>query len=550
MSENNPLNPIPDDNKPEMPQKAKKKGFKFSFKRNKKTEKIKNQLLLRRGGYSVLITALFLAAVIVVNILIGALSDRFNLEYDLSAEKQSTMTEENVEYIKDVSDEISIVVCAGEDGYSSNIDYIAQNMYSVSEDYQDYYNQTLRFIKKYPEYNKKISVEFIDMYSNSKFTEIYSKYTNESLSYGDIIVSANIKNDETVTERHKILTFNDVYELSEDSYSSYYAMYGLGSSYTISGNNIESALSGAIEYVIGVDKNAVMLTGHSPSSAESYYTAYEELLSSNNFNVETLDSTSINYLPDNCDVAVIIQPDTDFSPAELELLNEFLYNNGELKKTLIYVGGATVKALPNLNEFLSDWGITVGEGKLFETSGDYCLAGDPSTLSFRNTYGAVTASGNAPITVGAASESDTEANMLISTPDSIVTAPVGAGSDWNDYTSADNGTYALVAYGLKSGTDSNGDDINSAVFAFSSAEFISPSQQNTMNTQYAQLAAEAFADSGVSEISFTPKTISSADSFTPTEAASNTLKYMFEFMLPLAMLAIAIIVYIRRINAK
>lgn len=542
MSENNQINNTQAEEKSVKPKKK-------LFKRSKREARLKNQLLLRRGGFSILITALFLAVIIVFNILVSALSDRFSLEYDLSADKQSTVTKENVEYIKNISNDINIIVCAAEESYVSAAAYVAQQMYSISSDYSDYYNQSLRFIKKYPEYNKRISLEFIDMYSDSQFAEIYSKYSNESISYGDIIVSANVENDGAVTERHKVLSFKDVYKLTEDSDSSYYAMYGLGAAYTITGNNIESALSGAIEYVIGVDKNAVLLTGHSPETVDAYYTAYEELLTSNNFNVESLDATSINSLPEKCDVAVIIQPDTDFSASELELLNDFLYNNGELRKTLIYVGGAAGKSLPNLNEFLSDWGINVAEGKLFETTGDYCLSGDPTTLAFRNTYGAIAASGNIPITVGEAADENTEAQALIATPDSTVAAPVGAGSDWNDYTKADGEAYALVAYGLKTSQDDNGDDINSAVFAFSSVDFISPKQENTMNTQYAQLASEAFADSGVSEISFEPKTITS-DSFTPTETASRTLQIVFVIIVPLAMLALAIFIYIRRKNSK
>lgn len=549
MSENLNKNgvTVPDEPKAELKEKKSRKPKK---EKKNKIHKLKNELLLRRGGFSLLITVLFLAAVVVFNLLISALSNRFSLEYDLSADKQSTVTKENVDYIKNVSSPISVTVCAAEDNYVSNISYLGSQMYSLSSDYQDYYKQTLLFVNKYHDYNKKIDVQYIDMYNDSKFSEIYYKYPNESISYGDIIVSANVENNGTTTERHKVLSFKDIYNLTEDSNSSYYQMYGMGSSYTISGNNIESALSGAIEYVLGVDKNAVLLTGHSPSSAESYYTAYQELLESNNFNVEKLDSSSVNSLPENCDVVVIIQPDTDFSASELEILGNFLYNNGDLRKTLIYMGGASGKALPNLNEFLGDWGIQVSEGKLFETSGDYCLSGDPTTIAFRSSsYGAVTSSENAPITVGTSSDSDIETQAFVPTPDSVVTAPVGAGSDWNDYSNSDKGTYALVAVGVKKGTNSDGEDINSAVFAFASTDFIAPKQQNTSNTQFAQVAAEAFSDSGVSEISFTPKTIT-GDTITPKESTSRTIQIIFVVLIPISMIAIAIFVYIRRKNAK
>lgn len=519
--------------------------------RREKAAKLKNQLLLRRGGFSLLITVLFLAVVILFNMLISALSDRFDLEYDLSADKQSTVTKENIEYIKEIDTPISVIVCAGEENYVTYMTNYASQLYGLMDDYQEYYQQTVLFINKYHEYNDKIDVQFIDMYNDSEFSEIYYKYSTDSISYGDIIVSANIESNGTTTERHKVITFKDIYELVEDSsYSQYAMMYGSGSAYTVSGNNIESALSGAIEYVLGVDKSAVLLTGHSPDSAETYYAAYEELLTSNNFDVVRMDGTSVNALPENCDVVVIIHPDVDFQPGELELLSDFLYNGGALQKSLVYVGGTTVQALPNLNEFLADWGINVGEGKLFETSGSYCVAGDPTTLAFRSsTYGAVTSSENAPITVGTAVDSSTEAQIFIPTPDSTVVAPVGAGNDWNDYTAADQGTYALMAVSMQEGMTEDGKDISSAVFAFASADFISPKASSTNNTQYALLAVEALSDSGVSEISFTPKTITS-DSFTPSESGSRAIQWIFVTLLPIAMLVIAVVIYIRRKNAK
>ena len=73
-----------------------------------KVKKLKNQLLLKRGGYSLAITALFLVAVIIINVLVGALANRFNLEYDLSTDKVSTMDEKNIEYIKDIKQNIKI----------------------------------------------------------------------------------------------------------------------------------------------------------------------------------------------------------------------------------------------------------------------------------------------------------------------------------------------------------------------------------------------------------------------------------------------------------
>ncbi len=48
-------------------------------KKPKREKLIKNQALFKKGGFSLAFTAIFIVAVIVFNILVGALCDRFVL---------------------------------------------------------------------------------------------------------------------------------------------------------------------------------------------------------------------------------------------------------------------------------------------------------------------------------------------------------------------------------------------------------------------------------------------------------------------------------------
>ena len=176
--DNNTANATPKENK-----KVKK------VRKAKKVKKLKNQALLRKGGFSIAITAAVLAGIILFNVLVGALSDRFVLEFDMSAEKENSMSEENIDYIKGLETEIEIIVCATPDDYVEGyMDYYAQKLYSITGDATDYYKQTITLLDKYPAYNDKIILNYVDTQA-SEFTEISSKYSNESLSYGDIIVS-------------------------------------------------------------------------------------------------------------------------------------------------------------------------------------------------------------------------------------------------------------------------------------------------------------------------------------------------------------------------
>ena len=92
--------------------KEKKVKKEKKAKKEKKPKKLKNQALLRRGGYSIAITAAVLAGIIVLNVLVNALASRFVLEFDMSSAKQNSVSEENVDYLKNLDTEVNIIVCA------------------------------------------------------------------------------------------------------------------------------------------------------------------------------------------------------------------------------------------------------------------------------------------------------------------------------------------------------------------------------------------------------------------------------------------------------
>lgn len=110
--------------------------------KNKKPKKLKNQAAFKRGGISLAVTAIVLVALIVLNVLVSALSKRFNLDFDMSADKVNTISDENVKFIKGVKDDITLTVCATEDNYLSYISYYSQNYYKAEAN-TDYFEQTL-----------------------------------------------------------------------------------------------------------------------------------------------------------------------------------------------------------------------------------------------------------------------------------------------------------------------------------------------------------------------------------------------------------------------
>ena len=93
MDENKNLTPEAEELKAEAaetaPKADKENKKEKKAKKPKKAKKIKNQALLRRGGFSVAITAAVLVGIILINVLVSALSSRFVLEFDMTAQKEN-----------------------------------------------------------------------------------------------------------------------------------------------------------------------------------------------------------------------------------------------------------------------------------------------------------------------------------------------------------------------------------------------------------------------------------------------------------------------------
>ena len=130
-------------------------------KKVKKPRKIKNQALLKRGGYAVAITAAVLAGIVVLNVLLGVLAKRIPLEFDMTLDKKNSMSQENIEYIKEVDKEVTVTVCANESDYLMYMTNYAPQMYGVVNGDSSYYDQTIMLINRYDNYNKKIKIRYV-----------------------------------------------------------------------------------------------------------------------------------------------------------------------------------------------------------------------------------------------------------------------------------------------------------------------------------------------------------------------------------------------------
>lgn len=524
-----------------------------NFFANFKSKKIKNQALFKKGGFSLAITALVLAGLILFNWIVSSLGDRFDLTYDMTADKKNSISEENIEYLKTVKDDVSVVVCCPESMYIEYMQYMSEaygvTLTSVSD--LEYFNQTLTLLTRYTAANDKIQVKFMDP-QDTEFTDIAAKYSNDGITYGDIIVTSSASED------YKILRYTDIYAAEQDS-SGYYTM--------LSANRLETSLTSAIAYVTNADvKKVGIIISHSSNEC---YSSYQQALVLNNYDVTLIEDKIINTknVSSEYDLIVLSAPTTDFSKSELDAISEFLDNDGKLGKGLIFLADAAAPNLPNLYGFLKQWGIEVSEGKIFETDSNFMAsANDPSTIGVfvYNTedidteiitpYDYAITGYNVPMKVCDASTYKRSAKAFLQTSHSAVIAPKDAASDWAEYTDSHKKQFDCVIQSTQSDFDSDNHEIESYVMAFSSVEFIHSQwaeDAGTYNKNVLLNCTKRAAHVDGDGMVFTAKVIQN-ESFLSLKDASKdkVVNIVFLFVIPIAIIVAGIVIFIRRKNAR
>ncbi len=460
-------------------------GFSWNTVKNFfKSDKIKNQALLKRGGYSVILTIVVLVGLIVLNGIMGSLIKKYNLTVDMTTDQKNSISKDNIDYIKKLDADVEIIVCASSaDSYKGEIAdflyYYGLVTFESSVDTQlEYFDQTVRLLEKYTAYNDRITVKYHDIQS-SEFIAIQNQYTNEYFYPGDIVVMSKSSGN----ERMKHLTYSDIYSLYTDESSAYLYGYTLT---TIQGNNVESTVTSAIDYVTNAEiKKVAFLSGHNKGGSLD---AFKELYAINNYEITEIEDMVIGEISSDFDAVLIAAPTRDFTGEELDAIAAFLENNGRLGKGLLYFADAASPAVPNLNAFLKQWGILIEEGTLKETNSKYHIPSNPGAIY----CGPMSIEGdnltdpikyfmitdyNVPMSVYKESIGEIVVNEIASTNNSVVVAPLGASSTWSDYTDEDKRSYSTVIQAKLTRYDNEIEDINkrelsSYVYAFSSVEFV------------------------------------------------------------------------------
>ncbi len=275
----------------------------------------------------VMLLCLLITATFLINLVMIQLDERYPLTLDLTANAAYQAGEETRVLLQNLDRDVEIFVLAAADAFGGS----------------SYFVQAQRMIEQYPQLSSRVALAYIDYVFDPTFA---SRYPDLDLSEGDVLVVCG--------DRVKQLQLSDLFNYD----------YTETGSLNIQSSRAEEALTSAILYVISEDQVRVAnLVGNGMADMP----AFTRLLAENNYELVEVNLT-VDELDDSYDLALLLGPQIDLSEDALAKLDAYLYSDGAYGKTLLYTADVTQNSLPNMETFLREWGIAVGEGAVFETT--------------------------------------------------------------------------------------------------------------------------------------------------------------------------------------
>ena len=280
------------------------------------------------GVYSLIITVIVLAILIVVNVLFKKIPSNAT-RYDMSASKLYSVTSNTKAVVNTLKQNITIywIVQAEKE------DTIIENL-----------------LNRYDDLSELITVQKINP---DVYPTFMANYTDEQVSNNSIVVESG--------SRFRYIPYEDIYITKVTN--SYYGT-------TEKSFDGEGAVTSAIDFVVTDDLPVLyILQGHGEKAIEGEFL---DALKKSNIETRTFSLLNLTEVPKEADAVLIYGPESDITESELEVLRDYIYENGKL---LVFSGPTEDGTeLTNLNALLKDYDVIVEPGIVVEADSSHYMA--------------------------------------------------------------------------------------------------------------------------------------------------------------------------------
>ena len=405
------------------------------------------KLAFRGGSYSLLITVVVLAILIVVNILARALPTTLT-KYDMSAAKIFSVTSNTKAVVNALDEDVNIywVVQSGEE------DKIIETLLGKYQSMSSH----IKVIKRNPDV----------------FPTFAAKYTDETVQNNSLIVECG--------DISRYVPIYDIYDQNVDVNTMAYNNSFDG----------EAAITSAINYVTTDEHPCIYrLVGHGEPTLPS---DFGDLITRANYDLAELSLAEENGVPEDAACVLIYDSRSDISSEEKDILAAYVEGGGCI---LAFSGPTENGLLENLYSILSDYAVEMQDGVVIEEI--------PKYYGYQKPYIVLPHMGESEIT-----QALTEADY---TPMLAVTAGMVVGTSSRSVntslmTSSQSAFSKLAGLSLKTYMKEDGDidgpftlavDINvktgGEIIWFGSSEFLTNAYNAYSSGANAELAMNALA---------------------------------------------------------
>ena len=460
------------------------------------------------GTYTAGATAIVLAILVVINLLVSTLPEKFT-EFDLSGSDLYDLAEQTETVVGGLENDVTIYWIVQDNNEDSTLE---------------------KTLARYEDLSKHITIEKIDPVENPNFAY---QYTSDDIYNNSLVVKCE------ATGKSRYVSYYDIYE------SSYDENYN-----TVTEYNGEGELTSAINFVTSDEMATVYyLSGHGEEEIPDNLT---EALTNENISLESLNLLTEDSVPEDCKALLIYSPASDISKDEVKKIESYLESNGNL----MLFTDCEHENLTNLESIMEDRGVTAVDGMVVESNKNYYMSNYPNYLVPAITSHDITdpiIDGNyrilMPIAQGLEvtndSDDDVEVDVLLSTTSEAYSKADGVNATKAAFEDGDiesDGGFAL-AVAITDQTDTG----EAKIVWTTSTSLISEQIDQLVSGADMDFVTNAFGWLCEMEdtISIHAKTIS-YDYLTLTSAQSGRWTMLMVIVIPLGTLIAGIVVWLKR----
>ncbi len=309
---------------------------------------LKSNRKLRLGATATAVTAVVIAVVVIFNVIIGIVYDRFPLSLDLTTDDTYTLSDQGRAVAKNADKDIEIIVFAEESFFSAP---------AMTDERQNIIlRQFYRFTQEYNALSGgHITTTYLDPVNEPA---VLTKYKEYNVDYGSILFLSG--------DQHRLRYMDGLYTIEYSGYDQVYR------------SRVEEVLASTVNSLCG-GKNVTVtfLTGHGENT--DLIGQMSVLYELNGYTTEMLNfkSASAEKISDNTEMLVIAGPTTDYSEEEIDILREWLKNDGKMERNLFVLCNFEYDDdTRNLYEFLEmEAKIKVTDQLIVETNSNNYISG-------------------------------------------------------------------------------------------------------------------------------------------------------------------------------